>query len=58
MSQPTSFDPPAAGDRPICSTCGWTMWITLVEPHHEPDCEKHTFSCHRCEYEEIRIVRL
>jgi hypothetical protein len=34
------------------------MWLTLIEPHNEPEFSKHTFKCHRCDYEEIKIVRL
>ena len=34
------------------------MWIALIEPHEEPDHVKHTFKCHRCDYEETKIVRL
>jgi hypothetical protein len=32
------------------------MWVTLIEAHEEPEFSKHTFKCHRCDYEEIKIV--
>jgi hypothetical protein len=53
-----TFDPPDPTARPICSNCGWTMWVALIEPHDDPDCAKHTFKCHRCDYEEIKIVSI
>lgn len=34
------------------------MWVALIEPHDDPECSKHTFKCHRCDFEEIKIVRL
>ena len=57
MSQPDNFDPPDQSDRPICSNCGWTMWIARIAPHI-PGHDKHTFKCSRCEFEEDVIVRL
>ncbi len=58
MSQPNNFDPPEPTERPLCSNCGWTMWVMLIEPHDEPDHVKHTFKCHRCDYEEVKIVKI
>jgi hypothetical protein len=58
MSQSESFEPPEPTGRPLCSNCGWTMWVTLIEQHVEPDNAKHTFRCHRCDYEEIKIVKI
>jgi hypothetical protein len=58
MSQPGNFEPPEPTERPLCSNCGWTMWVALIEPHDEPDHVKHNFKCHRCDYEEIKIVRI
>jgi hypothetical protein len=57
MSEPDNFEPPQPTDRPLCSNCGWTMWIARIEPH-EPDSHKHTFKCSRCENEEFIIVKL
>ena len=56
MSEPDNFDPPK--QRPLCSNCGWIMWITLIEPHDDPDLTKHTFKCHRCDFEEIKVVKI
>jgi hypothetical protein len=53
----THFEPPDPVDRPICSNCGWTMWIVSIALDR-PGHDKHTFRCHGCEAEEIRIVRL
>jgi hypothetical protein len=58
MSQSDSFEPREPTDRPICASCGWPMWVALIERHDEPDHVKHTFNCHRCDYEEIKIVRI
>jgi hypothetical protein len=58
MSQSHGFEPPEPEERPICSNCGWTMWVSTIEPHDDPDSVKHTFKCHRCDYEEIKIVKI
>jgi hypothetical protein len=55
---PDNLVPPEPTKHPLCSSCGWLMWVTLIEPHNEPESSKHTFKCHRCDYEEIKIVRL
>jgi hypothetical protein len=34
------------------------MWIALIERHDEPEHAKHTFRCRRCDYEEIKIVKI
>ncbi len=57
MSDSENFEPPDPTDRPLCSNCGWTMWIAQIEPH-EPDSHKHTYKCSRCENEEIIIIKL
>jgi hypothetical protein len=57
MSQPGNFDPPNPIDRPLCSNCGWTMWIAAIEPHDD-GCDRHTLKCHRCEHQEIKIVKI
>jgi hypothetical protein len=44
--------------QPLCVSCGWLMWVALIEPHQDPELSKHTFKCHKCDYEEIKIVRL
>ena len=58
MPQSDNFEPPKPTDRPLCSNCGWIMWIALIEPHEEPEQQRHTFKCHRCDYEEIKIVTI
>ena len=55
---PDNLVPPEPAKRPLCSSCGWLMWVTLIEPHQDPEFSKHTFKCHRCDYEEIKIVQL
>jgi hypothetical protein len=59
MSDPNNldFDPPEPSERPVCASCGWTMWIAAIEPD-EPGHDKHVFKCRRCDYEEIKIVKL
>ena len=57
MSDPQNFEPPGPLERPLCSNCGWTMWIATIEPHQEGH-ERHTLKCTRCETEEIVIVKL
>ena len=57
MPDTQNFDPPDPIDRPICSNCGWTMWIACIEPH-EPGFDRHTLKCHRCEFEDTKIVKL
>jgi hypothetical protein len=57
MSDVENFDPPEPTDRPICSNCGWTMWIARIEPH-APGHHKHTLKCTRCDKEEEIIVKL
>ncbi len=57
MSDTHSFDPPDPIERPICSSCGWTMWIARIEPH-EPGLDKHTFKCDRCAGEETKIIKI
>jgi hypothetical protein len=57
MSDPPNFEPPGPLERPLCSNCGWTMWIATIEPHQEGH-ERHTLKCTRCETEEIAIVKL
>ena len=57
MSRPDDFEPPDPAERPICSSCGWTMWIARIEPH-EDEGHRHTLKCTRCDTEEIIIVRL
>jgi len=57
MSDAPNFDPPDPMDRPICAACGWTMWISRIEPH-EPGYHRHTLKCQRCEFEETRVVKL
>lgn len=57
MSESDNFEPPDPTDRPLCSNCGWTMWIARIEPH-ESDSHRHTLKCSRCENEEIIIVKL
>jgi hypothetical protein len=57
MSQPDNFDPPEMADRPLCSNCGWTMWIASREPDKAGH-DKHTLRCHRCDFEEIKIVKI
>ncbi len=57
MSQPDNFEPPDPSDRPICSNCGWTMWIARIEPHIEGH-DKRTFKCDRCDTEESVVVKL
>jgi hypothetical protein len=34
------------------------MWVALIEAHSEPEQQKHTFKCHRCDYEEIKIITI
>lgn len=34
------------------------MWITLIETHDEPDHAKHTWKCHHCDDEVIKIVKI
>jgi hypothetical protein len=34
------------------------MWVALIEPQDDPNYAKHTFKRHRCDYEEIKIVKL
>ncbi len=58
MSQSDCFDPPEPGDRPVCSNCGWTMWITLIEPHDGSDQVKETFKCRRCDYKERKATTI
>jgi hypothetical protein len=57
MSDVENFDPPEPADRPICSNCGWTMWIARIEPH-APGHHKHTLKCTRCDKQEEIIVKL
>jgi len=57
MPEPENFEPPRPMDRPLCAACGWTMWISTIEPHEEGH-ERHTMKCTRCETEEIILVRL
>jgi hypothetical protein len=57
MSDAENFEPPEPGDRPICSNCGWTMWIARIE-QHAPGHHKHTLKCTRCDNEEEIIVKL
>ena len=57
MPQSTNFDPPDPIVRPLCSSCGWTMWIARIEPH-EPDREKHIYKCEGCEVEEFFLVKM
>jgi hypothetical protein len=57
MSDAENFEPPEPGDRPICSNCGWTMWIARIE-QHAPGHHKHTLKCTRCDNEEELIVKL
>jgi hypothetical protein len=54
---PQTNDPPLPTDRPVCSACGWTMWIARIEPH-EVGHEKHVFKCDRCDSEHDIIVKL
>ncbi len=56
MSQSHIFGLPEPPDRPLCSNCGWTMWIARIEPDNE-DHDKHTFACSHCDYQETRIVK-
>jgi len=57
MSESSDFDPPDPIERPICSNCGWTMWIARIESH-EPGFDRHTYKCQRCDFEEIKIIKL
>jgi hypothetical protein len=57
-TMPENFAPPEPTERPLCSNCGWLMWVTLVEQHEDPELAKHTFKCHQCDYEEIKVLRL
>jgi len=56
MSRSHIFDPPEPTDRPLCSNCGWTMWIARIEPD-KPDHDKHTFDFSRCDYQQTKIVK-
>jgi RNase P subunit RPR2 len=51
MPQHRNVDPLNPMERPLCSNCGWPMWITRVEPH-ELEQEHHVYKCERCEIEE------
>jgi hypothetical protein len=51
------FEPPDPIDRPICSNCGWTMWVAAIALDR-PGHHKHTFKCDGCQSEHIRIVRI
>ena len=55
---PHRSDPPPSVDRPICSTCGWTMWFARSEPHDEPGHIKHIFECDRCDIEHLVVVKM
>jgi hypothetical protein len=57
MSHPGNFEPPDPVDRPICANCGWTMWIASIEPD-APGHDRHTLKCHRCDFEDSKIVKL
>lgn len=57
MPESDSFEPPDPIDRPLCSACGWTMWIANIEPH-EPGHERHTLKCARCDAEDMVLVKL
>jgi len=57
MSDSPNFEPPEPADRPLCSNCGWTMWIARIE-RHETGAHERTYRCHRCELEEIKIAKI
>ena len=57
MPDSQNFEPPDPLERPLCASCGWTMWIATIEPHEQGH-EKHTLKCTRCEAEQIVVVKL
>jgi transposase-like protein len=42
--------------RPKCPACGALMWLARVEPG-EPDHDKRTFECPRCQDELTELVK-
>jgi hypothetical protein len=42
-------------DQPRCPMCGSRMWLDHIEPD-EPDHDKRTFECPRCQHVESVIV--
>ena len=45
-------------DRPLCSTCGARMWLTLIEPADDPRFDARTFECLDCDHSEIVLVEI